>query len=91
MDPARFPHAPHPLAPHAQKTRARIDPVMERRTFMAMLAGGSVVAPFAAEAQPAAKIARIGWLGENRPLTPTCERPSAKDCVTSVTSRVATS
>jgi putative ABC transport system substrate-binding protein len=36
---------------------------MERRTFMAMLTGGIVVAPFAAEAQQAAKIARIGYLG----------------------------
>src|SRR5229473_8519283 len=35
---------------------------MERRTFMAMLTGGIVVAPLAAEAQQAAKVARIGWL-----------------------------
>src|SRR6266849_10769337 len=38
---------------------------MERRTFIAMLTGGIVVAPFAAEAQQAAKIARIGYLGRN--------------------------
>ncbi len=38
---------------------------MERRTFMAMLTGGIVVAPLAAEAQQAAKVARIGWLGAN--------------------------
>jgi putative ABC transport system substrate-binding protein len=38
---------------------------MERRTFMAMLTGGLVVAPFAAEAQQAAKIARIGCLAGN--------------------------
>jgi putative ABC transport system substrate-binding protein len=38
---------------------------MERRTFMAMLTGGIVVAPFAAEAQPAAKVARIGYLATN--------------------------
>ena len=38
---------------------------MERRTFMAMLTGGIVVAPFAAEAQQAAKIARIGYLATN--------------------------
>jgi len=38
---------------------------MERRTFMAMLTGGIVVAPFAAEAQQAAKIARIGYLSPN--------------------------
>ncbi len=60
---------------------------MERRAFMAMLTGGIVIAPRAAEAQQAAKIARIGYLS----LIPTCQRPSVKDCVTSVTSRVATS
>ncbi|HEV2053652.1 MAG TPA: ABC transporter substrate-binding protein [Methylomirabilota bacterium] len=38
---------------------------MERRTFMAMLTGGIVVAPFAAEAQQAAKVPRIGWLAVN--------------------------
>jgi putative ABC transport system substrate-binding protein len=38
---------------------------MERRTFMAMLTGGIVVAPFAAEAQQAAKVARIGFLTFN--------------------------
>jgi putative ABC transport system substrate-binding protein len=43
----------------------REDPVMERRTFMAMLTGGIVAAPFAAEAQQAAKIARIGYLASN--------------------------
>jgi putative ABC transport system substrate-binding protein len=44
-----------------------LTPVMERRTFMAMLTGGIVVAPFAAEAQPAAKVARIGYLTANNP------------------------
>src|SRR5437762_4178695 len=39
--------------------------MMERRTFMAMLTGGIVVAPFAAEAQQAAKVARIGYLATN--------------------------
>src|SRR6266702_2943708 len=43
---------------------------MERRTFMAMLTGGIVVAPFAAEAQQAAKIARIGWLTVNQAANP---------------------
>jgi putative ABC transport system substrate-binding protein len=38
---------------------------MERRTFMAMLTGGLVVAPFAAEAQQAAKLPRIGLLALN--------------------------
>ncbi len=35
---------------------------MERRTFMAMLSGRLLAAPLAAEAQQAAKIARIGFL-----------------------------
>jgi putative ABC transport system substrate-binding protein len=43
---------------------------MERRTFMAMLTGGIVVAPFAAEAQQAAKIARIGYLAANLAANP---------------------
>jgi putative ABC transport system substrate-binding protein len=43
---------------------------MERRTFMAMLTGGIVVAPFAAEAQQAAKIARIGYLALNLAANP---------------------
>ncbi len=43
---------------------------MERRTFMAMLTGGIVVAPLAAEAQQAAKIARIGWLAVNLVASP---------------------
>ena len=44
---------------------------MKRRTFMAMLTGGIVVAPFAAEAQQAAKIARIGFLATGSPpITP---------------------
>src|SRR5712692_7271283 len=43
---------------------------MERRTFMAMLTGGIVVAPLASEAQQAAKIARIGYLVTNLALSP---------------------
>src|SRR6266545_5554228 len=43
---------------------------MERRTFMAMLTGGIVVAPFSAEAQQAAKIARIGFLSLNQGANP---------------------
>jgi len=38
---------------------------MERRTFVAMLTGGFVAAPLAAEAQQAAKVARIGYLVTN--------------------------
>src|SRR6266568_6741151 len=43
---------------------------MKRRTFMAMLTGGIVVAPLAAEAQQAAKVARVGYLAFNRAASP---------------------
>jgi putative ABC transport system substrate-binding protein len=43
---------------------------MERRIFMAMLTGGIVAAPFAAEAQQAGKVARIGWLSTNVAASP---------------------
>jgi putative tryptophan/tyrosine transport system substrate-binding protein len=43
---------------------------MERRAFMAMLTGGIVAAPFAAEAQQAAKVARIGYLTPNLAAAP---------------------
>src|SRR2546427_7409944 len=38
-------------------------PVMERRTFLAMIPGGLLAAPLAAEAQPAGSVPRIGYLG----------------------------
>ena len=63
-----------------------------RRAFIGTLAGGLVAAPLAAEAQQAAKIARIGYLAGNLAANPPpSTRPSVKDCVTSVTSRAATS
>ena len=37
-----------------------------RRRFMAAIAGSLLAAPLAADAQQAAKIARIGWLGSDR-------------------------
>jgi len=43
---------------------------MKRRTFMATLTGGIVVAPFAAEAQQAAQAARIGYLAANLAASP---------------------
>jgi len=59
-----------------------VTPFVGRRAFIGTLAGGLLAAPLAAEAQQAtAKV----------PRTPTCERPFSKDCVTSVTSRAATS
>ena len=47
-----------------------MDPVMERRTFMAMLTGGLLASPLAAEAQQAVKIARIGFLTPNMAASP---------------------
>ena len=37
-------------------------PEMPRRAFLAIIAGGLLAAPLAAEAQPASKTARVGWL-----------------------------
>jgi hypothetical protein len=64
---------------------------MDRRTFLARTGAVLLAAPLATEAQQAAKVPRIGYLGLNRPASPTWERPLSKDCVTSVTSRAATS
>src|ERR1700693_4018356 len=38
---------------------------MERRTFIGVILGGLLVAPLAAEAQQAAKVPRIGFLGNS--------------------------
>ena len=63
-----------------------------RLAFTITLLLGGLFNPVAAGAPPASEVARIGNPGPTRPLqTPTCERPSCKDCVTSVTSRAATS
>ena len=58
--------------------------------FSITLLLGGVFSPVEAEAQQAAKVARIGFRAA-WPLIPTCPRPSVKDCVTLVTSRAATS
>src|SRR6266478_7867976 len=44
-----------------------------RREFIGTLAGGLVVAPLAAEAQQAAKVARIGYLALNLAAAPRLE------------------
>jgi putative ABC transport system substrate-binding protein len=46
------------------------DQAMQRRTFMALVSGGLLVAPLAAQGQPAGKVARIGFLGFNRAAFP---------------------
>ena len=43
---------------------------MKRRTFLAMVSGSLLAAPLAAEAQQAAKIARIGYLAANLAANP---------------------
>jgi putative ABC transport system substrate-binding protein len=44
--------------------------VSTRRAFIGTLAGGLLASPFAAEAQQAAKVARIGYLSLNRAASP---------------------
>ena len=39
---------------------------MERRAFIGALTGGLLAAPLVAEAQPAGKVPRIGWLGPDQ-------------------------
>ncbi len=43
---------------------------MERRTFLGMMAGSLLAAPLAAEAQPVAKVPRIGYLALNPTANP---------------------
>ena len=38
---------------------------MDRRRFLLASLAGAMVQPLAAEAQQTAKVARIGWLGDN--------------------------
>jgi hypothetical protein len=64
---------------------------MDRRRFLLTSLASALAAPLAAEAQQAAKVARIGYLSTNLAANPPHTRPSVKDCVTSVTSRAATS
>jgi ABC-type uncharacterized transport system substrate-binding protein len=54
-----------PLTPDPQTACLRADPMMERRTFLGTLALSVLALPLAAEAQPAAKVARIGYLALN--------------------------
>ena len=44
--------------------------VMKRRTFLALVPGGLLAAPYAVEAQQAAKTPRIGYIGTITPATP---------------------
>jgi putative ABC transport system substrate-binding protein len=59
-----------PLTLDPQTASRRPDPMMERRTFLGTLGLSVLAAPLAAEAQQAAKIARIGFLTLNLALNP---------------------
>ena len=61
-----------------------------RLTLIIALVLGGLFGGLAVEAQEPAKVARVGYLLSSQG-PPACERPSVKDCVTSVTSRAATS
>jgi ABC-type uncharacterized transport system substrate-binding protein len=43
---------------------------LDRRTFLSALTGSLLAAPFVAEAQPAGKVARIGYLAPNLAVNP---------------------
>ena len=63
-----------------------------RLAFAITLLLGGLFSPSAAGAQQTAKVARIGYLSVNLTAAPLpCSKPSARDSVISVTSRVATS
>jgi hypothetical protein len=64
---------------------------MDRRTFLATVAGGLLAAPLAAEAQPAGKVYRIGVLMNLYPPDATRLRLFAKGFGTSATSKDRTS
>jgi putative ABC transport system substrate-binding protein len=67
MHPAQFPHAPN--GPRFED-RVRQEPSIQRRTFMALVSGGLLAAPLAAQAQQAEKVYRVGILGSDK-LSPT--------------------
>jgi putative tryptophan/tyrosine transport system substrate-binding protein len=66
MDPTRLPQVPYG---HRFGDRVRQESSMERRTFMAMLTGGIVVAPLAAEAQESriGRTVTVEYLGTSSP------------------------
>src|SRR5467141_2022433 len=59
MDPLRLLHAP--CSPRSADS-LREAPAMDRRTFLAGTGAVLLASPFAAEAQPAGKVPRVGFL-----------------------------
>src|SRR6202011_3832382 len=51
------------------------DRVIERRTFLGVIAGGLLAAPLAAEAQQAGKVYRLGSIVAEMPTTPPDQGP----------------
>ena len=51
-------------------TYNRATPVMKRRTFLAIVPGSLLLVPHTVQAQPAARSARIGYIGTRAPSTP---------------------
>ena len=59
-----------PLTPDPQTAFPRVDPIMERRRFLGTVGLSVLAAPLAAEALPAARTARIGYLAANLAANP---------------------
>jgi len=68
MTPTRLPHGLHALASEFADA-LRVGPVIDRRAFIGSLALGTLVVPRVASAQPARKVARIGILLFDRPVS----------------------
>jgi putative ABC transport system substrate-binding protein len=64
MDPTRLPQVPYG---HRFGDGVRQEPSIQRRTFMALVSGGLLAAPLAAEAQQARRMPKIGVLTLNSP------------------------
>jgi ABC transporter substrate binding protein len=75
MNPARVAQAPSSFAPD-WPTAFGVGPVMERRTFLAIIPGSLLAAPLAAEAQPAGKLHRLAIV---YPAGPVAEMTEAQD------------
>src|SRR5499427_532885 len=65
-----LPHRSDPqssIAPSSRRPSEVAEPMIDRRTFLGAVTGGLLAAPFAAEAQQAGKMWRVGYLGVTTP------------------------